>query len=121
MSAVLKPRLVSFGMRGTQKYRNKPTEVDGVKFPSKKEARRWLDLRLLEKSLGIKDLRRQVPYKLEVNGQFVCHYKADFVYLERDGVVWSEVVEDVKGYKTPEYRLKKRLMKVCLGITLRET
>jgi hypothetical protein len=99
------------------KYRAVKTTVDGIVFHSKREANRYVDLVTLQKAGRIANLRLQVPYKLEVNGQLVCTYKADFNYQE-DGV---EVVEDCKGYRTHEYRIKKKLMKACHGITLRET
>jgi hypothetical protein len=69
-----------------------------------------------------RNLRLQVPYKLEVNGSLICKYIADFVYEERqrDGS-WREHVEDVKGFKTPEYKLKAKLMKAVHGIIVRET
>lgn len=140
MSAL--PRVISFGTRGSQKgrakptvvdgiqfaskadatkYRNKPTMVDGVRYASKREAKRHAELKLLERAGSVKGIRRQVRYSLDVNGQFVCHYVADYVYLERIKGGWVEFCEDVKGYRTPEYRLKKRLMKVIHDITIRET
>lgn len=120
-------RVISFGMGRniTPKYRNKPTEVDGIKFPSKKEANRWKQLQLLEKNGEVRNIRRQVEYRLEVAGRLICKYRADFVYEElrsevKVGGVWLEVVEDVKGFSTPIYVLKKKLMRACLGIEIRE-
>lgn len=114
-------RIISFGTTGNQKYRAKPTVVDGIRFASKKEARRWTQLQLLERTGTIRDIKRQVTFRLDVNGQFICRYITDFVYEERHGDEWRQVVEDVKGYATKEYRLKKKLMKACLGIEIRET
>ncbi len=51
----------------------------------------------------------------------VGRYRADFVYEELRKGVWSEVVEDVKGFLTPMYRLKRKLMKAIYGIDIRET
>lgn len=84
---------------------------------SKKERTRYQELELLEKAGEIKNLRKQVPYALVVNGILVASYRADFVYEEGTRVV----VEDAKGYKTPMYRLKKKLMQACYGIDIRET
>ena len=78
------------------------------------------DLLLLEKAGEVKAIRTQVLYKLAVNEQLICKYFADFVYDElRDGR-WREVVEDVKGYRTQVYRLKKKLMQACHGVEIRE-
>jgi len=101
-------------LKGGHKYGAKPTEVDGIKFPSKREARRYGALKLLEKGGKISALRRQVRYRLVQ----VVHYVADFVYIDESGV---EVVEDVKGYKTPEYKAKKKLMESQHQIVIRET
>lgn len=60
------------------KYRNKKTEADGLIFDSQKEARRWGDLKIMERAGEIIDLKRQVQYALEINGQLICSYKADF-------------------------------------------
>lgn len=99
------------------KYGNKPTVVDGIKFPSKKEARRYTALRLLERAGEIANLELQVPYDIEIKGAKVCRYIADFVY-EKCGAV---VVEDCKGVRTTTYRLKAKLMKACHNIEILET
>ena len=98
----------------THKFAAKKTMVDGIVFPSKKEARRYSELKLLERAGKIKHLRRQVPYKITIAAKYV----ADFVYVDCfDG---AEIVEDVKGYKTREYLRKKKLMAAQHGITIRE-
>lgn len=99
------------------KYGNIKAEADGQIFASKHERTRWMTLRLMEKAGGIKDLRRQVAYPIEVNGLKVCGYVADFVY-DRGGEL---VVEDAKGYRTDVYRLKAKLMLAVHGITVLET
>ena len=107
------------------KYNNKKITVDGQKFDSKKEANRYRELRLLEKAGAIKDLRMQVKFKLipaqrdEATGKVIereCSYKADFVYSEGD----KTVVEDVKGFPTKEYIIKRKLMLWRYGIRIRE-
>lgn len=109
------------------KYRNKITEVDGIKFHSKKEAKRWGELRMLVKAGEIRGLRRQVKFDLEVNGMKVCSYVADFLYKEvypseSGSPCYSEdIIEDCKGFKTPEYNLKKKLMRAIHNIEIRET
>lgn len=105
------------------KYHAKKTELDGITFDSRKEAQRYAELRLLERSGAIHNLRRQVRYELipaqKKGGKTIeraCHYIADFVY-EEDG---KTVVEDVKGYRTKEYVLKRKLMLQVHGIEVRE-
>jgi hypothetical protein len=99
-----------------RKYRNVPTEVDGILFASKREARRWSELRLMERAGYITELQRQVRFPLDVNGQPICHYVCDFQY-RRNGEL---VVEDSKGVRTPEYKLKAKLMKAVHQIQIVE-
>jgi len=105
------------------KFKNVPTEVDGIKFHSKKEAIRYSELKLLMLGGVVKDLCLQVSHELVVSGQSVCRYIADFVYQEKCDKTgtWTTVVEDTKGFKTPEYKLKKKLMKAIYDIDIRET
>lgn len=107
------------------KYNSKKTVVDGQTFDSKKEANRYQELVLLEKAGVIKNLSRQVKFVLipsqrDENGKVIereCSYKADFVYYEEDG---ETVVEDVKGFRTKEYIVKRKLMLYQYGIRIRE-
>ena len=101
------------------KYNAVPTEVDGIRFHSAKEARRYSELLLMVKADEIKDLRLQVKYSLDVNGVHICNYFADFVYY--DFKFSKEIVEDSKGMRTKEYKLKAKLMKACHGIEIFET
>lgn len=104
------------GGRKPSKFGNVKTELKGLKFDSKREANRWTELRMEEVMGAVNNLQRQITYPLVVNGQHICDYRADFVY-ERNGLV----VEDAKGFKTPEYRLKAKLMLALHGITVLET
>lgn len=88
------------------KFGNVKTEVDGVLLDSRREARRWKELRLLLRSGRLLWLARQVEFILP--GGII--YKADFVYWDGD-MAKKFTVEDAKGYLTPEYKMKKRLMK----------
>lgn len=99
------------------KYSAIKTEVDGIKFDSKAEARRYQNLRLLEKAGEISELSLQPRYDLVVNGKKCGFYKADFKYIENG----KEVVEDVKGITTTVYKLKKKLVKAIYGIDIYET
>lgn len=99
------------------KYRNKPTDIEGIQFDSRKEAKRWQDLSILQADGQIKKLQRQVTFPLIVNGQLICKYRADFQYEENG----ERVTEDVKGLRTDVYKIKAKLMKACLNISIRET
>jgi len=117
------------------KYNAKKTVVDGITFDSKKEAKRYQELKLLERAGEIDNLELQPVYQLTVasmnSDQFstVGKYIADFRYSKMDyGIKYPgldrciiKVVEDVKGVKTPLYRLKKKLMKAIYGIDILET
>lgn len=117
----------------TAKYRAKPTYVHGVRFASKAEARRYQELLLLGKVGVLRNLELQPRFPIMVNGIRVADYVGDFRYeLEEmrfnegglDGRCWTEwidVVEDVKGMKTPMYRLKKKMVEAQYGIQIRET
>lgn len=121
------------------KYNNKKITVNGIVFDSHKEARRYGELRLLEKAGEITNLARQVEYELiPVQKQTIEYtdnkgklrhktvvleravkYIADFVYYNKSGQM---VVEDVKSdiTKTKEYILKRKLMLYMFGITVSE-
>lgn len=110
-------------MYRASKYRAQKVETADGKFDSKHELKRWNELILLERAGEIKDLKRQVKYELipaqRVNGRCVeraCSYVADFEYIYKG----SKVVEDAKGFKTPEYRIKKKLMLERYGIRIQE-
>ena len=99
------------------KYGNVPTTVDGIRFDSKKEGFRWLQLRQLERDGQINGLQRQVVFVLAISNEIICKYRADFVYQE----LGKRIVEDVKGVRTDVYKIKKKLMKIILGIEILET
>ena len=95
------------------KYHSKKTTIYGRTFDSKKEANRYCELRLLEMAGKIKDLQLQQQFILQPpfrkNGKLIraITYIADFVYYDLEQM--KNVVEDVKGYKTKEYMLKKKM------------
>ncbi len=105
------------GYRRPNKYKAIRTVVDGITFDSKLEAARYQDLRLQEESGEIKRLTLQPSFPIEICGKKICTYRADFAYI-RDG---EGVVEDVKGFKTPVYRLKKKLVSAIYGFDIYET
>jgi hypothetical protein len=125
------------------KYGNKKVEVDGIEFDSKKEARRYWELKLLQRAGKISDLQLQrefelIPAQYEAFERYgktgkrlqdgkrcieqSCTYKADFCYMQ-DGQL---VVEDVKGYRDPQsagyakFVIKRKLMLWRYGIKIIE-
>jgi hypothetical protein len=107
------------------KYNAKKTEVDGIIFDSKKEAARYQELKLAEKAGLISGLELQPKFSIDINGIHICNYFADFRYQDRveerfSGLKSIVVVEDVKGVKTPVYKLKKKLVKAIHGFDIVE-
>lgn len=125
------------------KYKSKKAQADGIVFDSQKEARRWLELKQMEKYRLISDLKRQVKYTLipsqyeessevyikgakkgqKKPGKLIekeCAYIADFVY--KKGL--EMIVEDVKGYRGggayAVFTIKRKLMLEKYGIRVKE-
>lgn len=112
--------------RRRSKYGNRRVRLPGEAraFDSQREADEWVKLKILESRGMISELRRQVSFPLLVNGDKVTSYVADFLWWE-GATANSErplrrVVADAKGYRTPEYKIKKALMKAIHGIEIRE-
>lgn len=117
---------------GRNKYKRKKTEVDGILFDSKKEAKRYSQLKTMEDLHLISNLRMQVPYEL-IPSQYEEYidekgrkkrrcierpvkYYADFVYFDGE----NEIVEDTKGMRTKDYIIKRKLMLYVHGIKIHE-
>lgn len=105
------------------KYNN--TNVKG--YDSKKEYHRAAELKILERAGIISNLNEQVKYELIppqyeiINGKKKCieraiSYYADFQYTENG----NTIVEDVKGFRTEVYKIKKKLMLYIHGVKIRE-
>ena len=104
------------------KYRAKKTVVDGITFDSKAESERYKKLKERADKEEITHLELQPKFKCEIGGKLICTYKADFRYFEQTLSGTRLVVEDVKGFKTPVYRLKKKLVEALYpGVTITET
>lgn len=106
-----------------QKYRNKKVTIDGIVFDSKREAKRYTELKLLEKAGQIQGLELQKEYVLipsqKINGRVAeraVKYKADFVYTENG----KTIVEDTKGVRTKDYIIKRKLLLYVHGIRIKE-
>lgn len=97
----------------TTKYHNKKTIVNGITFDSKLEAKRFCELKLLEKANKIEDLKLQPSFELQPtfkkNGKTIraITYKADFSYYDKEKQ--EQVIEDTKGMQTKDYLIKKKL------------
>ena len=110
------------------KYHNRKVIVDGLKFDSIKEAKRWRELCLLYRAGEIGEVERQVEFLLipsqrtrtpdgKTKTERAVKYRADFVYLDKNG---RKVVEDVKGVRTKEYIIKRKLLLFLRGIAIKE-
>lgn len=121
------------------KYNNTKVTLDGETFDSKKEARRYCELKLLERAGEIRNLERQVKYIL-IPAQYEyyerygkkgqplkqgqrllekeCSYVADFKY--QDARTGELIVEDTKGVRTKDYIIKRKLMLKEFGIRIKE-
>ena len=119
------------------KYKAMKCTVNGIEFDSRKEARRYQELLLLQRAGVILNLQMQVKFVLipaqyefyeryGAKGQELkpgkrlvekeCSYVADFVYEENG----KKVVEDTKGFKTKDYIIKRKLMLYTHGIRIKE-
>lgn len=109
-----------------QKYGNIRVKDDGYTFDSKREHKRYCELRMLARAGKIKHLQVHTRFPIKVNEQLICTYEADFSYYEtQDGTIktpYQFVVEDVKSpaTRTPLYELKKKLMKAVHNVTVEE-
>ena len=116
------------------KYSNQKVTIDGETFDSKREAKRYFELKLLERAGEIKNLKRQEKYVVippqyewitDAKGkpkqrciERECCYIADFVY--HDARTGELVVEDTKGVRTEKYIIKRKLMLKEYGIKISE-
>lgn len=102
------------------KYRAKPQVIDGVRFASKLEASRYLQLKSLQDAGEIWALELQPKFPLVVMGKKICTYIADFAYVEPMPTGEPvKIIEDVKGVMTPAFRIKQKLFEVLYGVPLR--
>lgn len=106
------------------KYYSRKVIIDGIKFDSKKEGNRYLELKLLLKAGKIRDLELQKKFELQpkykMNNKTIraIYYVADFVYFDVDKK--EMIVEDTKGFRTEVYKLKKKLFEYKYGIEIKE-
>lgn len=105
------------------KYYNTPVDYDGHHFDSMAERDRYIELKLMQEMGVIEGLELQKKYILQPKGKYPSgrkyteiSYIADFVYKYNGEII----VEDVKGYKTDVYRMKKKMMAKVYGIEITE-
>lgn len=98
------------------KYKNKPIKIDGIRFSSIKEGKRYLDLKLLLKTGKIALLSLQPVYTIKINGNKICKVILDFVYYDEEKRIW--VYEDVKGLDTPLSKLKRKMVEASEDIVV---
>lgn len=119
-------------MRYSKYHAKKVTDPVYGTFDSAKEFKRFIELKNLEKIGAIKNLSRQIEFvliekqelkepRIGKNGRTqkterAVKYIADFTYWRGD----KYIVEDVKGMKTPEYLIKRKLMLSVYGIQIYE-
>lgn len=99
------------------KYNNQKIDYKGRIYDSKKEAARAQELDILKRVGEIKSWSPQPEFKIEHRGVKICVYRADFKVIYTDGRI---EYEDVKGFKTDMYRLKKKLVAAFYGIEIKE-
>lgn len=100
-------------MKIRHKFHASPITVDGIKFPSKREARRYAELVLAQRAGEVVFFLRQPRFDLPGSTK----YYADFLVFWKDG---SVTIEDTKGHKTSEYKLKKRQVEELYPIKIIE-
>ena len=96
-----------------QKYNNKPVTIDGIRFDSIKEGKRYNYLKSLEKTGQVLSFVRQKAFKLPGNIKYFCDFE----------VCWANgetTVEDVKGFKTQVYKIKKKIVEEIYNIKIIE-
>ncbi len=99
--------------KAKSKYSAKATVVDGMRFDSKKEAKRYGDLKLLRRSGEVDFFLRQVPFHLPGPTKYLL----DFLVFWSSGLV---TFEDVKGHRTETYIMKKKQVEDLYGVEIKE-
>jgi len=98
------------------KYNAQKETVDGITFMSRREAREYRELKLLEKAGHIENLTLQPKFPIQIGGMKVCTVIADFRYLDKE--TGETRVVDTKGFDTAMSKLKRKLVKAVLGIEI---
>ena len=99
--------------RSISKYKSQRVEIDNIKFSSKKEGKRYQELKALQYNGDVSFFLMQVPFKLPGNTKYVL----DFLVFWKGGI---QTFEDVKGMRLPIYKLKKRQVEALYPIKIEE-
>jgi len=97
----------------TGKYNARKTIVDGITFDSRKEANYYCELKLLRRGGQVRSIECQVPFELVPGFRYKKKYIRPITYVADFRVEYSDghvEIVDVKGYKTKEYLLKKKML-----------
>ena len=107
--------------KNNNRFKVSPIEertLGGIVFASKKEMKRYAELRLLERAGEVQDLELQPEFRVSINGEHFCTYTADFSYIEKG----QRVIEELKSTGTAKdaaYRLRKKAAELFYGIKVR--
>ena len=107
--------------KNNNRFKVSPVEertLGGIVFSSKKEMKRYAELRLLERAGEIRGLELQPEFRVSINDQHFCTYTADFAYTEKG----QRVIEELKSTGTAKdaaYRLRKKAAELFYGIKVK--
>lgn len=107
--------------KNNNRFKVSPVEertLGGIVFASKKEMKRYAELRLLERAGEVQDLELQPEFRVSINGEHFCTYTADFSYIEKG----QRVIEELKSTGTAKdaaYRLRKKAAELFYGIKVK--
>jgi hypothetical protein len=110
--------MIAVRMPRKSKYGAKPVVIDGIRFASTHEGKRYAELKLLAKAGEINGLELQPKLNIWIGGKLVFSYIADFSYSDRK--TGKTIFEDAKGVRTPVYKLKKKIIEAHYGIEIVE-
>jgi hypothetical protein len=103
------------------KYGAEPITIDGIRFASKREAKRYGELKLLAKAGEIMGLEIQPEFPWALHNVPIFVYRADFAYWIKPKLgEMKKIIEDVKGVRTPLYKLKKKIIETEYFIEITE-
>ncbi len=105
------------------RYKVVPPErrtMDGVVFDSEAEMKRFADLQMLERAGEISDLRRQISYDIEINGQHFCTYTSDHEYLDKTGTPIIEEFKTEFSKREQAYSLRRRAFELYHNLKVTE-
>lgn len=95
----------------------KPVVIDGIRFASTIECKRYRELKLLQMGKIIRGLKvHPGPWRVKINGIYICRYTADFQYYDTEKL--KTIIEDVKGEEHPDQILRIKIVQAVHGIKI---